>query len=109
MAGGEMSTVLRGQEGFPTGQEREPAGPIDPTVESLLPSAADWQEPAQAEAALEATRDALAPQQRGETMEVDRTTQSTRDVDDMEQIEAEVAPGRTAGEEQAPTEESSND
>ena len=105
-----MSTVLRGHEGFPTGHERGPAGPLDPAAIPELPSAEDWQEPEQAEAALEATRDALAAQAGGHAVEVDHTSESAREVDDMEQIEADVAPGRDATSEvQPPTPESSND
>lgn len=104
-----MSTVLRGHEGFPTGHERGPAGPVDPAAIPDLPTASDWQEPEQAEAALEATRNALAAQAGGRAVEVDHTTESAREVDDMEQIEADVAPGRHDSEEQPPTPESSND
>ena len=104
-----MSTVLRGHEGFPTGQDRGPAGPVDPAAVPDLPSAEDWQAPETAEAALEATRDALAAQAGGHAVEVDHTSESAREVDDMEQIEADVAPDRHGDEVQPPTPESSND
>ena len=55
-----MSGTLRGQEGFPTDQECGPAGSVDQNIVREMPSADDWQHPEQAEAALEATREALA-------------------------------------------------
>jgi len=42
-------------------------------------------------------------------MEGDRTSESERKVDEMEQIEEDVAPRREGGEEPAPTEESAHD
>jgi hypothetical protein len=56
-----------------------------------------------------AARDALAQRQEETPVEEDRTSESVREVEDMEQIETEVAPGRGADEEQAPTEESAHD
>ena len=81
-----MSEVLRGQEGFPTDDTRRSVGPVDQNIVPKLPSADDWEQPEKAQAAIEATRDALASQERSGNMEVDRTSESARNVDDMEQI-----------------------
>jgi hypothetical protein len=102
-----MTQVLRGQQGFPTGDGRPPAGPADATTVQQLPSAEDWQHPEQAEAAVAVTRDALA---RGRTSSVETTPDDPSDlVREAERIEEQVAPGRGAESDEPPTEESAND
>ena len=102
-----MTHVLRGQQGFPTGPGRGPAGPVDRDAMPDLPSADDWQHPAQAEAAIDAVRDALAQSRTG--AEPRASDEQPDLVREAEQIEDEVAPGRAPGDDEPPTRESAND
>jgi hypothetical protein len=102
-----MNEILRGQQGFPTGPGRAPAGPVDREALPELPSRADWRRPAQAEAAVEAVRDALAARRSdGQPRAADPQPDLVREA---EQIEEEVAPGREPGDDEPPTSESAND
>src|SRR5438105_15720948 len=102
-----MTQVLRGQQGFPTGAGRPPAGPADRTDVEQLPSAEDWQHAEQAEAAVAATRDALAA---GRGSDAENAPDGSSDlVREAERIEEEVAPGRVPGDDEPPTEASTND
>lgn len=102
-----MTQVLRGQQGFPTGDGRPPAGPADQATIERLPSAQDWQHPEQAEGAVVATRDALA-RTRGDDAGAAPSDPSEL-VREAERIEEQVAPGRGPEGDEPPTEESSND
>jgi hypothetical protein len=102
-----MTQVLRGQQGFPTGQGRPPAGTADPSAARLLPDAADWQQPDRAEAAIDVARQALARQQRPD--DVGGAGESADLVREAEQIEEDVAPGRGTEGDEPPTDESAND
>ena len=102
-----MNEILRGQQGFPTGPGRGPAGPVDCDAVPDLPSADDWRRPAQAQAAVGAVRDALAQHRSGAAP---RASDEQPDlVREAEQIEDEVAPGRASGDDEPPTRESAND
>jgi hypothetical protein len=102
-----MTQVLRGQQGFPTGDGRPAAGPADRDTVRQLPTAGDWQHPEQAEAAVEAARDALA-ESNGRTTEGSPADPSSL-VEEAERIEEEVAPGRGGEGDEPPTEQSAND
>ena len=99
-----MTQVLRGQQGFPTGDDRPPAGPADRDIVERLPSADDWQHPEQAEAALDQIRVTLA--QRQDPSARDEDTDLVREA---EQIEDEVAPGRGSEGDEPPSETSTHD
>jgi hypothetical protein len=102
-----VTEILRGQQGFPTGSGRRSAGPVDDVVVAALPSRDDWERPEQAEAAVAVVRDELA-RSRGNRAP-GATNEQADLVREAEEIEEQVAPGRTPGDDQAPTEESSND
>src|SRR3954466_4884148 len=97
-----MTQVLAGQQGSPTGDGRPAAGPADRDTVRQLPSADDWQHPEQAEAAVEATRDALA-EANGRPADGAPANPSEL-VEEAERIEEEVAPGRGSEGDDPPTE-----
>jgi hypothetical protein len=102
-----MTQVLRGQQGFPTGDDRPPGGPADPAATRLLPDAVDWQQPERAEAAIDVARRVLARQERPDAeAEVGDSADLVREA---EQIEEQVAPGRGGQDDAPPTEKSAND
>jgi len=102
-----MTEILRGQQGYPTGTGRGPAGPVDRNDIPDLPGATEWRRPDQAEAAIEATREALA---RSRGLDQPRPpTDSTDLVREAEQIEDDVAPGRETGDDEPPSEASTHD
>jgi hypothetical protein len=95
-----MTQVLRGQQGYP-------AGPVDRDEIPGLPSAEDWEYPEQAEAAVEAAREALAA---GRGRPAPRASDERPDlVREAEEIEEDVAPGRGPGDDEPPNDASTND
>ena len=102
-----MSGILRGQQGFPTGPGRRAAGPADPGDIASLPGPDDWQQAERAEAAVEATRNALARSQDDES--AGASDDPAELVDRAREIESDVAPGRDPGGDEPPTPESAND
>jgi hypothetical protein len=102
-----MTQVLRGQQGFPTGDERPPAGPAGRDIVERLPGEADWRHAEQAEAAVEDVRAVLAQHHgAGEPAAGEDSAELVREA---EQIEDEVAPGRGTEGDEPPSETSTHD